>query len=277
METKIQGMMPTDFEVYVEERKRELGGKLWSFKGSPLCLCQKIGQKTEIIGGFWEFTSWLASEHKFVVKKSTFPLFRSLAVSQYKKHLALTKHTFVKLSFSSKETAQRSKEAVSGAVLIELFDEMLPNATSHFAKICEGATELFSTDGSAAVSNQASFGGCPVHRVVPGAWMQCGDLMTGSGASSVTVDGNWISDECYSIAHDRSGLVGLANQGPHTNSSQFYITFAPLPSFDGKYQVIGRVVEGMRTLRMINKCQTLNERPLSLQVSDSSVLDIEEL
>jgi len=78
------------------------------------------------------------------------------------------------------------------------------------------------------------------------------------------VYGGLFADEGFSVPCDQPGLVGMANHGEsHTNGSQFFITQTALPSWDSKYVVFGRVIEGMRTLKVIDQMQTENDRPVN--------------
>ena len=66
-------------------------------------------------------------------------------------------------------------------------------------------------------------------------------------------------DETFTVKHSRTGIIGLASVGPHTNNSQFYITLEALPWLDGTRVAFGKVVEGMRVLRVLEKTETVNE------------------
>jgi len=104
--------------------------------------------------------------------------------------------------------------------------------------------------------------GSIVHRVVSGGWIQAGDP-TGTGGSSAFADGSTLPDERVNDL-DAAGLLCIANCGPDTNGSQFFITVKPLPFLNGKYVVIGRVISGMRVVRLINNVKTdpATQRPL---------------
>jgi len=95
-----------------------------------------------------------------------------------------------------------------------------------------------------------------------------------AGDGGRSVYGGLFADEGFSVPHDQAGLVGMANHGEaHTNGSQFFITQAALPSWDSKYVVFGRVIEGMRTLKLIDQMETANDRPVNeLTISECGML-----
>jgi len=131
-------------------------------------------------------------------------------------------------------------------VHIELFNEDCPAISRNFLDLLENP----------------KFNGHLLHRVKAGGWVQGGDLVDGSGFNSEAAQGGLLRHESLGIKHDRAGLVGMANHGKDTNGSQFYITLRELPFMDGKSVIFGRVISGMRTILMINKLPTKNERPL---------------
>lgn len=131
-------------------------------------------------------------------------------------------------------------------VHFELFDEECPVTAKNFLDLLE----------------DQRFDGSAVHRIKPGAWVQAGDLVDGSGQNSVAAKGGFLRDESFNIPHDRSGLLGMSNQGKDTNGSQFYITVRDMPFLNGKSVIFGRVISGMRTIMRLSKMETKNERPV---------------
>ena len=115
--------------------------------------------------------------------------------------------------------------------------------------------ELYAADAPLTVENFVNlarsgfYNGTTFHRVIPGFMAQGGDP-TGTGTGG---PGYQFRDEISSRRHDSAGTLSMANAGPNTNGSQFFITFGPTPHLDGRHTVFGRVVEGMQALRSISE------------------------
>lgn len=116
-------------------------------------------------------------------------------------------------------------------VRIELFSGKSPKTVNNFVFL---AREGF--------YDQTTF-----HRVLPGFMAQGGDPK-GDGTGG---PGYSFEDEFSDLKHDKVGLVSMANAGPNTNGSQFFITYAPQPQLDGKHTIFGQVIEGMEVLEKL--------------------------
>lgn len=103
----------------------------------------------------------------------------------------------------------------------------------------------------------------PIHRLVPGGWFQCGDIVDGSGLNSIGVDKDKFEDESFSVKYneEQGGIVGYVTSGPHSNGSQFFVTFGACNWMDNNYQAFGRVLQGYDTLRRLEAAPTKNQRP----------------
>ena len=100
--------------------------------------------------------------------------------------------------------------------------------------------------------------GCRVHRVVPGFCVQGGDIGEGNGRGGESIYGRTFPDESFALKHDAPGMVSMANAGPNTNGSQFFISCAAAPHLDGRHVVFGRVVKGMDVVRRMEGAGTAN-------------------
>lgn len=85
-----------------------------------------------------------------------------------------------------------------------------------------------------------SFKGSPFHRVVRDGWVQGGDIISGAGDGGVSIYGDVFGDETFAVRFAETGVLAMANDGPHTNASQFLVALAPQPWLDHKVVGFGR-------------------------------------
>jgi len=113
------------------------------------------------------------------------------------------------------------------------------------------------------------YDGLTFHRIIPGFMAQGGcPLGSGSGDPGYQYDGEFSP----SVSHDRPGLLSMANAGPGTDGSQFFLTFVPTPHLDGKHTIFGEVVEGMDTLEAIEAVGTPSGPPTeTVTIEEASI------
>jgi peptidyl-prolyl cis-trans isomerase A (cyclophilin A) len=131
-------------------------------------------------------------------------------------------------------------ETSQGQIVCRLFEKEAPKTVANFVGLAEGTME-FADPRSGGKTKRPFYDGLPFHRVIPDFMIQGGcPLGTGTGGP-----GFRFADEFHaSLRHDRAGKLSMANAGPNTNGSQFFITVAPTPWLDNRHTIFGEVVEG---------------------------------
>ncbi|KAI8614993.1 peptidyl-prolyl cis-trans isomerase D [Chytriomyces sp. MP71] len=144
-----------------------------------------------------------------------------------------------------------------GRIVMELYTDVAPKTAENFYVLCKG-DRVSETSG-----RKLAFQGCSFHRVIKGFMIQGGDFTNHNGTGGESIYGEKFEDETFDMKHDKAGLLSMANAGPNTNGSQFFITTVPTPHLDGKHVVFGRVVKGMGVVRRIENCEKgANDRPV---------------
>ena len=154
-------------------------------------------------------------------------------------------------------------------MVFELDHERAPKAARNFQALCSGAE---APDGSGI-----KYAGSSFHRIIPGFMVQGGDITAGNGTGGMSIYGASWPDEpsALRVQHDRPGLLSMANAGPNTNGSQFFITCEATPHLDGKHMVFGELASGKEVLDAMTKVKTgQRDEPLAgfeVRISDAGV------
>lgn len=141
-----------------------------------------------------------------------------------------------------------------GTVTLELYPDIAPKAVENFIKL----------------SQKGYYNGVIFHRVIKGFMIQSGDP-TGTGRGGASIWGKDFENEYKpNVVFDKPGLLAMANRGPNTNGSQFFITVAPAPWLNGGYTIFGKVVKGFDVVKKIENSKTgAMDRPVEKQVIES--------
>ncbi|EFJ50807.1 hypothetical protein VOLCADRAFT_120616 [Volvox carteri f. nagariensis] len=151
----------------------------------------------------------------------------------------------------------------AGTVVCGLYGNVVPKTVENFRALVTGEKGTSPRSG-----RPLHLKGCGFHRIIPGFMLQGGDFTHGDGTGGESIYGERFPDENFKLRHDTAGLLAMANAGPDTNGSQFYITLAPQPHLDGKHVVFGKVEVGMEVIRTME-----NEGSSSGQVERPVVIE----
>jgi peptidyl-prolyl cis-trans isomerase A (cyclophilin A) len=157
-----------------------------------------------------------------------------------------------------------------GDFKVRLYDDKAPKTVANFVGLVEGTQEWTDPKTREKVS-RPFYNGLIFHRVIDGFMLQGGCPM-GSGIGG---PGYQFADEFGpGLKHDRPGMLSMANAGPNTNGSQFFVTLVPTPWLDNKHAIFGEVVEGLDIVQKIGKTQTgRNDRPTKDIVMNSVTIE----
>ncbi|XP_058469103.1 probable inactive peptidyl-prolyl cis-trans isomerase-like 6 isoform X1 [Solea solea] len=257
LDPKFQPLLELEWDTYLHNKKRKLQGEVWQYSSCLMCFLNGL-----LIGDDKHFASWAKRNWDFAVNQPQ-DFYQALAEDNYKKHLQKTRHQFVYMDI---EIAG----AAAGRLLFELFSDICPKTARNFEDLCTGEKGL--TQNNLPLCYKGSV----FHRVVPNGWVQGGDTSPDSkGDGGESIYGPTFEDESFAVSHSKRGMLGMANKGPHSNGSQFYITLQPTVWMDRTYVAFGQVVEGVDVLKRVEEIPTCNERPkYECKITDCGVLQL---
>ena len=159
------------------------------------------------------------------------------------------------------EIAVKGAKPETKRVNFLLYDDV-PKTADNFRKLCTGELkDTFATGEKTPKGANLTYKNSKFHRIIPGFMMQGGDFTNHNGTGGLSIYGSKFADENFKHTHKKPFLLSMANAGPNTNGSQFFVTFAATPWLDGKHTVFGEALDNHDFLKRIEELGSQSGAP----------------
>eukprot|EP00922_Rhytidocystis_sp_ex-Travisia-forbesii_P024022 GHVS01035284.1.p1 GENE.GHVS01035284.1~~GHVS01035284.1.p1 ORF type:complete len:211 (+),score=28.64 GHVS01035284.1:41-673(+) len=155
----------------------------------------------------------------------------------------------------------------AGRLEMGLFGDTVPRTVNNFVELCRGGRR-------GAGDENLHYKGSVFHRVIPNFMLQGGDFTEHNGTGGMSIYGRRFDDENFILKHSKPGLLSMANAGPNTNGSQFFLTTVKTPWLDGRHVVFGEVISGYDLVQQIEAVGSQGGKTSKVvRIKDSGVLE----
>eukprot|EP01063_Lacrimia_lanifica_P021214 TRINITY_DN28498_c0_g1_i1.p1 TRINITY_DN28498_c0_g1~~TRINITY_DN28498_c0_g1_i1.p1 ORF type:complete len:314 (+),score=122.40 TRINITY_DN28498_c0_g1_i1:49-990(+) len=263
-------MVPTDYEKWKAKAGEEVGKVL-----QPCVVVDAVSGRCWGGEDFVDFARKVAGFKVFNVAEDDPESYASLAQRTYRSFLKSTGDLYAWMDIAIDGQAAKR-------VIFQLYAKTCPKTVENFRQLCNG-TKQNQLQNPKAPQNAKNlhYKGTTLFRIVKDGWIQGGDvsnpgtMKAGNGGESIY--GEEFPNESFDVPHIEEGVLGMANSGPHSNASQFYITVSRNQWMDRRYVAFGRVIEGIQHIRDIHALEVRpNQAPaVPITIEDCGSLDIE--
>jgi len=244
----VEGIKAADVDFLLKGKKFRLG-----LKGAETVIDDELTHAVDVEASTWELRT--IRHHQgdvrcvvvtLVKKNEKDPWEFLVKAEDAPADTTITERVFFDVSVDS---------AAVGRVQMGLYGKQVPRTVHNFRALCTGEA------GTGKGGVPLTFEGNVLHRIIPRFMIQGGDITKGDGTGGLSVFGDWFHDENFKVKHTKPGLLSMANSGPDTNGSQFFITLKESPHLDGKHVVFGEVLSGMEVVERIEAVGSASGQP----------------